>query len=609
MARNQTPIKDELAVLKQICDVSPCSIMIFQDERYIFANPTGAQRLGYASPEEIVGLSIWDTIHPSQHKLIRERKQILDRGQRNQVIPLSIIQPDGTNIIVESTSVAIVVNDRPAVLVTGLYSKEREVILSNLKQEKERSQRFLDFLGTIFIVLNAELEVEFINREGLRVLGCNRQETIGKVWNTLAIPADHQEMMHARLTEILPQQKLEFESPIVTCSEEIRHVSWHATYLDANTEHAAAILLSGDDITDKLITKNALRQKTQLLDRMLDGMPDMVSIHDADYNILYSNWKGYADIPKESRYLGKPCHSTYRGFPEPCPDCQAKLVFETKAPIQRQVHLPDEKWVEIRAIPILDSDNNVELVVEMVRDISQIKEAEQALYFSEEKYRNLINTTNTGFVTISGAEGRVLEANQVFVKMTGHQSIAEILGRSVLEFTAPYDIERSRQKIQKCLNRGHIYGLTVDTCSPDGRILPIEINAGTLETSNGVVIQAIIHDISERKDLEKERKRLFNLPMDLLCITNMKGHFKTINPAWATTTGWYENELIGASLFDFIHPDDIKDAIDSTHVFKEGKAVRQMILRSEPKRARIYGFPGMPTQYRPKIPFLPLPVT
>ena len=54
----------------------------------------------------------------------------------------------------------------------------------------------------------------------------------------------------------------------------------------------------------------------------------------------------------------------------------------------------------------------------------------EALRESEEKYRAVVETTDTGYVILD-TEGTVLAANPEYVRLTGHGTLAEILGRKV----------------------------------------------------------------------------------------------------------------------------------------------------------------------------------
>jgi PAS domain S-box-containing protein len=63
-------------------------------------------------------------------------------------------------------------------------------------------------------------------------------------------------------------------------------------------------------------------------------------------------------------------------------------------------------------------------------------------------------------------------------------------------------------------------------------------------------------DFEKRQQAEAERDRLFTLALDLLCVANADGYFKRVNPAFTTTLGWSEEELLARPFLDFVHPDD-----------------------------------------------------
>jgi PAS domain S-box-containing protein len=50
----------------------------------------------------------------------------------------------------------------------------------------------------------------------------------------------------------------------------------------------------------------------------------------------------------------------------------------------------------------------------------------------------------------------------------------------------------------------------------------------------------------------------WRLSPDLLGALNSKGYFETANPAWGSVLGWTEEEVLGMSIFDLLHPDDLE---------------------------------------------------
>ncbi len=139
-----------------------------------------------------------------------------------------------------------------------------------------------------------------------------------------------------------------------------------------------------EDITARKIAEDKLQHSEFRFKRMLGAIPDMVSIHDPDMNILYSNWQGLASVPEDRRMENTKCYKAYRGYDAICPDCRAKNVLVTKKSFQKEAQLPDGSWVDLRVIPLLDENNLVEMFVEWVRDISYIKQSEERLLMAKE---------------------------------------------------------------------------------------------------------------------------------------------------------------------------------------------------------------------------------
>ena len=141
------------------------------------------------------------------------------------------------------------------------------------------------------------------------------------------------------------------------------------------------------------------------------------------------------------------------------------------------------------------------------------RHVEEALRDSEKTYRTLVETTHTGYLMLDLA-GFVIDANEEYLRLTGYSTLDDILGRSVVEWTAPNDIERNAMEIENCIRLGYIRNLEIDYIDLSGRITPVEINATLVKTERGLHVLCLCRNITQRRRAE-HRHQLLNALLSL----------------------------------------------------------------------------------------------
>ncbi|MEI7436158.1 MAG: PAS domain S-box protein [bacterium] len=170
-------------------------------------------------------------------------------------------------------------------------------------------------------------------------------------------------------------------------------------------------------------------------------------------------------------------------------------------------------WSQLLVTLAQESDGT-KLCQIVLTDITARKQAEDALRNSEAKYRSLVETTGTGYLIIDG-EGRVLDANQEYVRLSGHRELREISGRRVVEWTADYEKEKNALAVASCARDGFVRNFVVDYIDGAGHVTPVEINATAEGKGPGFRIVSLCRDVTARHLAAAELKHSHDLLANL----------------------------------------------------------------------------------------------
>jgi PAS domain S-box-containing protein len=155
---------------------------------------------------------------------------------------------------------------------------------------------------------------------------------------------------------------------------------------------------------------------------------------------------------------------------------------------------------EVRLLRLPAEGQN--LIRASIIDNTERKQAEQALRESEEKFRALYEGSSQG-VTLHD-ENQILGVNPAAVRILGCQSAQELLGRHPSETSPPFQPNGessallSQKHIQECMANGSARFEWMSR-TPQGKEVPLEVALTRIQWSGRQVIQALIHDITERK--------------------------------------------------------------------------------------------------------------
>lgn len=158
----------------------------------------------------------------------------------------------------------------------------------------------------------------------------------------------------------------------------------------------------------------------------------------------------------------------------------------------------------------IDFASSLATFVSLAHEAAQRARSEQALRESEEKFRALFEASSHG-VILHDRE-KYLEVNPAALRILGYDRSEDLVGRHPAETSAPIQPNGepadvlARRHIEACLEKGHERFEWV-TRSARGEDVPIEVFLTRIPMGGNHIIQAVINDITERKNAEAELLR------------------------------------------------------------------------------------------------------
>ncbi|MFN4217970.1 MAG: PAS domain S-box protein [Candidatus Bipolaricaulia bacterium] len=186
--RSEEALRASEARYRALVESNPDGVVIHQDGRCVFINPTGARLLGAQKPEELLGKPVLECVHPDYRDIVRERIQrSLEEWQPAPPLEEKLIRLDGTVIEAEVTAVPILYEGRPAMQVVFRDISERKRMEQELKASEERYRDLFENANDGIYILDRTGHILSLNRKAEEITGYKIEEIRGQSY-TLLIP-------------------------------------------------------------------------------------------------------------------------------------------------------------------------------------------------------------------------------------------------------------------------------------------------------------------------------------------------------------------------------------------------------------------------------------
>jgi PAS domain S-box-containing protein len=463
----------------------------------------------------MLGKPCLDFVHPDDRAAVANHQERLLAGEAQGLLEARFKCRDGGHKWLYMRCAAD--GDKALLYLAASDITARKLTEEALRESEVALRKILDRAPMSMAIVNMDGRIEYINHKAEETFGYpNSQIPDMDAWWRLAYPdeAYRREVTERWMGRVYKafEQKTEIDGGEyeVTCKGNVVKTCHIFGVIAADK-----VFVLFDDITERVKADRVLRDSERTLRRVLEQAPTAIAIHDMDGQIEFINRKfsetfGYRheDIPTLESWVNK-------AYPDQA--YREKLVAIWSEWIENSVRTGRE--MTGGEFQVVCRDGSVKTafitgivtpdkkVLSLLEDVTSRVEAERALRERESLYRALVETTRTGYVVIDG-HGKVLDANREYVRLTGHTDLKEIMGRNVLDWTAPHHRQRNNEAVAVCARDGHIRNFEVDYADKAGTVAPVEINA-TVVSRNGVPqILALCRDITRRRQIEAELRVL-----------------------------------------------------------------------------------------------------
>jgi len=275
---------------------------------------------------------------------------------------------------------------------------------------------------------------------------------------------------------------------------------------------SAAAFLILSDVRQRVQAERELQRERDLLHTLMDNIPDFIYFKDTASRFTRINRAQARALGLEdpAEALGKTDFDYFT--PEHAQEAfeDEQTILRTGKPVINKIERASRPgqppvWVSTTKMSIRDLKGEVIGTFGVSRDMTERRQAEEALRASEEKFRAVSDTANDAIIS-ADQSGKIRYWNAAAERIFGY-SESEVLGKP-LTLLIPQRLRDKHEKgMQRYLETGqsHLLGKTVELAGlrKDGSEFPLDLSLASWRTAEGVFFTGLVRDITVRKQAEK----------------------------------------------------------------------------------------------------------
>jgi len=471
------------------------------------------------------------------------------------------------------------------------YAIERKRVEEQLRESEKRYHLVFENSGTANTIFDIECRVILQNSSSQKLT--TPMDAVGKTALEIFGP-DQGIIVTERMSRVLSSGKAEvFESKFdMSGGSKWMRSSYFPLYQERG--ELVGIQVISQDITEQKHAEEALRESEESFHSVVENAPIGIYRMTPDGRITMVNtallrvlgYKSFDELAQ--RDLSKERHE-----PE-----YPRLDFQELMKKKGEIIGLESAWkrkdgstifVRESARLVRDENHQPRYYEGTVEDITERKQAEEAFRGSETKYKDLFENSLLAISTAT-PDGRLLNVNLAYAQMYGYRNPDEMMAEvNDIGHQLYTDSEDRKEVLRILAENGSMMPREMDVVRRDGSHITVLVSAVEVRDPDGRILyyQANHIDITKRKQAEdalhksEEQFRLITENMqDMIVQADMEGLILYASPSHKAILNYDPEFLVGKSIYDFIHPEDIGSVREFTHATLQEQTLGRQELRA-----------------------------
>lgn len=326
------------------------------------------------------------------------------------------------------------------------------------------------------------------------------------------------------------------------------------------------------DITERKKMERELKYERDLLQSLLDNIPDSIYFKDENSrfvkvnkakaehsNVFSEDMIGKTDFDFLTENVARDIHD------------DDKKVMETGKPIINKIEkIIDvdgvEHWVSVTKIPRYNKEGETIGTMGISRDITEIKRADDEIRKSEKKFRNIFDATSD-FLLYLDLKGTILDINNTATTLCDLKK-EEVIGRSLFEIKELFSKEDTKKHfdaINKVARGEKISDYECDLITKNGtkyRFLFSNDRIKEKEEIKGILVRG--RDVTQHQraweelvKLEERYRVLAETSADGVLTIDPLGRLTYVNPSFEKMCGRRKSQILATLFRNYLSDDSI----------------------------------------------------